>query len=68
MHKALEELADVDVLMLYGGAGDGPKITRQSPLLVEGSWPPGNLRIRRLTDHRRINRALAGLMDWNSTI
>jgi glycosyltransferase involved in cell wall biosynthesis len=63
MHRALEELADVDVLMLYGGTGDGPKITRQSPLLVEGSWPPGHLRIRRLIDHRRINRALAGLMD-----
>lgn len=63
MHKALEELADVDVLMLYGGGGAEPKITRQSPLLVEGSWPSGTLRLRRLIDHRRINRALAGLMD-----
>jgi len=64
IHSALEEMASVDVLMLYERTGEPPKIIRASPLLVEGSWPSGFLRTGRRTGRRQMNRALADKIDF----
>ena len=66
MYEALQELGRVDVLMLYERPGDPPQVSSTAPFLIEGCWPSGPMRSRRWTDRGRMNRAVAGLIDYRN--
>jgi glycosyltransferase involved in cell wall biosynthesis len=66
MHDALAQLGSVDVLMIYERAGSGFRIKRTLPLVVEGCWDSGWLRLRRSLHRRRVNGMIADKVDFRN--